>query len=482
MKNKHIIVFLIILIAGIFLRLYKFREFVEFLGDQGRDAIIIKRIVTLEHFPAIGPTTSIGGVFSGPFFYYLMAPFLLLFMFDPSGLAFGSVVLSIIGLLVSFWIVKREENVFSALIFASLIIFSAVQVEFSRFSWNPNLLPIFSFISLFFLYQVVTAKNILSAILFGMFVSLSIQLHYLGGLIILPSLVILGHMFLTRDDKKIFIRKIVWSITSFLLFSSPLIIFDLKHNFLNSQNFIKVFSNPNVVARSSSLNRFLETITAFFSHVTKVAVPHYIAIFLFLGIFLYFIKNRFFEKNIFLRIHVLNFLLFLVTFSFFNSFRHAHYYGVIYYSFYFIVAYCAYSFIKKSAFKIPILIVLLALYLFLNAPHYSFLYNEGNNQIEKAKAVAESIIKSNPQHPYQVVGLPYTESVGNIRYFLEIKGFRPLSEESADMPKELYVLCRRKECNVLNDPQWQIAAFTNKLLAGKWDADEYIIYKIVHGK
>jgi energy-coupling factor transporter transmembrane protein EcfT len=197
---------------------------------------------------------------------------------------------------------------------------------------------------------------------------------------------------------------------------------------------------------------------------------------------IYFIKNRFSPKNIFLRIHVLNFFLFLTAFSFLNSFRHAHYYGLIYYSFYFIVAYFIYSFIKKSAYKVPVLIVLLALYLFLNAPHYSFLYHEGNNQIEKAKTVAESIIKSNPLSPYQVVGLPYTESVGNVRYFLEIEGHRPLSEESVDVPRELYVLCKLMECNVLNDPQWQIAAFTNKKLAGKWKADEYIIYKLVHGK
>lgn len=482
MKNKYIIIFLILLASGIFLRLYKFQEFVMFLGDQGRDAIIIKRIVTLEHFPAIGPTTSIGGVFSGPFFYYLMAPFLLLFRLDPDGLAFGSVLLSVIGLLAAHWIVKKQENPLFALIFVSLIIFSAVQVDFSRFSWNPSLLPIFSFISLFFLYQMVTSKNILSAILFGMFVSFSIQLHYLGGLILLTALSVLSYSLLRAIDKKILVKKIVLSALSFLLFSSPLLIFDLKHNFLNSWNFIKVLSNPAVVAHSSSFNRFLETITAFFSHVAKINIPQYIALFIFLGLIIYFIKNRFFKNNIFLQMHFLNFFLFLISFSFFNSFRHPHYYGLIYYSFYFIVTYFIYSLVKKSVIKIPILIILLAFYLFLNAPHYTFLYKEGNNQIEKAKTVAESVIKSNPLSPYQVVGLPYTESVGNVRYFLEIKGYRPLPEENAQEPRELYVLCRLQECNVLNDRQWQIAAFTDKKLAGKWKADEFIIYKLIHGK
>jgi len=50
-KNKLVI---LLILVGIFLRLYKLNEFATFLGDQGRDAIIIKRIITFEHFPALG--------------------------------------------------------------------------------------------------------------------------------------------------------------------------------------------------------------------------------------------------------------------------------------------------------------------------------------------------------------------------------------------------------------------------------------------
>ncbi len=51
---------------------------------------------------------------------------------------------------------------------------------------------------------------------------------------------------------------------------------------------------------------------------------------------------------------------------------------------------------------------------------------------------------------------------GHIRYFLEYYGKRPLSEESPEEGKQLYILCYEKECDVLNHPQWQIAAFSNK--------------------
>lgn len=41
------------------MRLYKLDDFAIFLGDQGRDAIIMKRIVTFEHLPAVGPSSSV---------------------------------------------------------------------------------------------------------------------------------------------------------------------------------------------------------------------------------------------------------------------------------------------------------------------------------------------------------------------------------------------------------------------------------------
>lgn len=40
-----------------FLRLYRIDEYMIFLGDEGRDAIVVKNMVDKWHFPAIGPPT-----------------------------------------------------------------------------------------------------------------------------------------------------------------------------------------------------------------------------------------------------------------------------------------------------------------------------------------------------------------------------------------------------------------------------------------
>jgi hypothetical protein len=140
MKKKYFFwSFILLLLAGaFFLRIYRIPEYITFLSDQGRDAIILKRMVTLEKWVFVGPTTSIGNVFTGPFFYYLVAPFMLLWRLDPAGPAYGIAIINTIGLLLSFVFVYKNFGKVTSFIFLVLAGFSMNQILQSRFSWNPN--------------------------------------------------------------------------------------------------------------------------------------------------------------------------------------------------------------------------------------------------------------------------------------------------------------------------------------------------------
>ena len=126
--TKNYLVLIGILLVGVFLRFYRLEGFVTFLGDQGRDAIIVKRIITLEHFPAIGAPTSIGQVYLGPFYYYFIAPWLLFFNYQPIGLAFGVAFFSSLYLLINYLIVKELFDKKIALISTILLSFSSVLI------------------------------------------------------------------------------------------------------------------------------------------------------------------------------------------------------------------------------------------------------------------------------------------------------------------------------------------------------------------
>jgi len=483
-KNKiYIVVLGLIILAAAFLRLYRLDEFVTFLGDQGRDAIIIKRILTLEHFPAIGAPSSVGQVYLGPFYYYLMAPFLLLFFFDPIGLAYGVAFLSIIGILVSYLFLKKELGRFVSLAFVILIGFSYVNIDASRYSWNPNLLPFFTFFSLYFFYQSLKSRQLIYSILFGAFYAFSVQLHHLSLLMGGAFAIWLG-LFIYRFgmSKKILI-KLSCAIMTFLFFSIPLLIFDLKHNFLNTNNFIKLFTEKSVVSQGSPMSRFMDTSSAFFTHTFRAQVTGPVSILilvLIIAISIYLYRKKMFSS--FASLNLLNFFSFLLLFSFLDSGRHPHYYGVIYASFFIILAVFLNYFRRFGKKGLVIVGLSIIIYVGLNIKDLSFLIaKSGSNQIRYAKQIATAMMPSIDTYPYQVVALPPSVSDGHIRYFLEkSKTEKPLPEDSPEEPKELFVLCHEVPCTVIGNAQWQIASFKNAKIDKIIPLPGVTVYKLVH--
>src|SRR5882672_8128859 len=79
------IALVVILLIGAYLRLYKIPDYMNFLGDEGRDVLVVKHMIVDHKFTLLGPTASVGGFFLGPIYYYFMLPFLWLWHLDPAG-------------------------------------------------------------------------------------------------------------------------------------------------------------------------------------------------------------------------------------------------------------------------------------------------------------------------------------------------------------------------------------------------------------
>ena len=83
-KNKLESLFiLLITLLSLYLRLYRIGEFMTFLGDEGRDVRIVRDLITKGNLVFIGPRTSIGNMYLGPLYYYMMAPALFLSRLNP---------------------------------------------------------------------------------------------------------------------------------------------------------------------------------------------------------------------------------------------------------------------------------------------------------------------------------------------------------------------------------------------------------------
>ncbi len=244
-KHKALV---LILAVSLFIRVYRLPGYMEFLGDQGRDVLIVRRFLKQGDLMFIGPQTSIGNMYLGPWYYYLIAPSLVLTNFNPVGPAFFN---SLIGV-ASVWLVwlaaKQMFNQKVGLISAVLAAFSPVLIKYSTFSWNPNILPFFSVLSIWFLWRVWQKNDYKSLIWLTISLVMVLNSHYLG-LLLFP---VVGVIILVKIHKLIkqskieetrnFLKFGFWGFGVFLLLMSPLVIFDIKHNFSNYLAFKEFFT------------------------------------------------------------------------------------------------------------------------------------------------------------------------------------------------------------------------------------------------
>lgn len=465
-----------LIVLAIVLRFYRLADFATFLSDQGRDAIIIKRIVTLEHWPAIGAPASVGQIYLGPFYYYLMAPFLALFRLDPVGLAYGSAFLSVAGLIVAYALIKKFVDAKTALVFLFLASVSEVNIEAARFSWNPNPLPIFAFVTLFFFFSAFFRQRRWSAFLFGAFFGLTAQLHYLALLmatVFLP--VALTLMIRTKARLKVIGLGLI-AFAGFGLASLPLIAFDLRHQFLNSRNFLTLFSQTGIAGRNGLEARLGQTANSFINTVFAANIHPVLTggIFLILILaFLAILKTK--QANPLIKLHWSNFLIYWLVFSLINVPSHPHYFGPVYFSFFLIVAYALGRINQRL-----IVALFLVGYLFLNL--FDLAQKPPGFQLMHSRTVADFLGQKINHRPFNIATWPVELTEDNYLYFLELQGMIPSDRRRVIIADQLFVLCNQAPCRVLDSPSWNISMFGPGKIDKIWTVAGIKIYRIVHAR
>lgn len=221
-------------ILGSSYRLTGIRASLQFLGDQGRDAITAYEILQGD-LVLLGPTTSVGSMYLGPLYYYFMAPWLLLAQYDPIGPALAVAVLGILTI-PALYVMGRDWVDERAAVIATLLYASApVVVEYVRFSWNPNPAPIVMLVMMWASWRAWRGKPSWWIVTIVMGIIL-IQLHYVALLAVIPAgLLWLCDVARTLKDKqwsrlKWLLGMVAVGLGLLLVAMSPLIAFDIRQN------------------------------------------------------------------------------------------------------------------------------------------------------------------------------------------------------------------------------------------------------------
>ena len=172
-KYKFILIFFLILSLGFFLRAFKFSDWMHYQLDQARDFRIIHSAIKygVGELPLQGPKAagnveikSETGKYDdtttlrlGPLFYYLEFVSALIFGNTPAGSIILILVFSFFTIPLFYLFSREFFNRKISLVLMTIFSVSVFFVTYSRFGWNPNLMPFFMLLSMFCLLQM--AKN-----------------------------------------------------------------------------------------------------------------------------------------------------------------------------------------------------------------------------------------------------------------------------------------------------------------------------------
>ena len=479
-KNYQLILLVILIAVSIFFRFWQLRDYVVFLGDEGRDMIVMRNIFLERNLPFLGPTASVGGFYLGPIYYWMAAPFLYLWQFDPVGPSYFVAIIGVATVFLLYKFLKEAVGFWPAILASFLFAIAPLIVRYSRSSWNPNPLPFFALLVIYLIYKGIKEKNTLYFLGAGASFGIAIQLHYLATILIaIASLIVVFN----SSFKKI-PRIALVSATGFLITFSPFLFFEIRHQFPNFNTIWEFvtrgtttgFKSTNFILHISSLgNTFLEEI----SHIrTMAATKIFFWILTIVGIVGLYLNRGSKEKRLIFSIGLIWFIVGILGLRFYTGQIFDYYFGFMFPAPFLLVGLTLYLIWKNIILRtISVVAIGAVAMVFLDNAFYK---NEPNRIIDQTKEIAEFTLEKTEGKPYNFALISDSNSDHAYRYFLELKSNKPVDLETV-ITEQLLVICESKTCEPQGHPIWEIAGFGRAEIANEWESKYGIkIFRLTH--
>ncbi len=507
-KNLPLIFLILIILLAAFLRLYRISDYMTFLGDEGRDVLVVKEMLA-GNLTLLGPRSSAGDFFMGPAYYYLMTPFLWLFKLDPVGPAVMVALFGIATVFLIYFVGKKFFDEKAGLFAAALYAVSPVVINYSHSSWNPNVLPFFSLLFIYMLYKAIVSKNSWKYFVFsGFLLGIALQLHYLSLFlgVIAAFYIFFGQWY---KSKKIHIattvKGYVQLLAGFIIGFSPFIAFEARHEFLNTKAILTFIFGGTVQTGHESHMTFFQIISDVFFRIFAKLV------------FFFPSPDRYnlfqpFTLNVFgLAILILAAASVIYIFCMKNKLAKL---GVIFWLF---LGVLLFGFYKQSIFDyhfaflfpLPFLLIgnvfselqtkknvwikLSAFVLFAAAFLYSFygmpFRYEPNRQKDQVRKISEFVLSQAHDKPFNFALITGGNSDHGYRYYFDILGHKPVviqndvnDPERKTVTDQLLIVCEDTNCHPVGHGLWEVSGFGRAEVAGVWDVSVVKVYRLVHYK
>ena len=461
-----------VILTAIFFRFWHIRDYVVFLGDEGRDMIIMRNIFIEKHLPFLGPSASVGGFYLGPIYYWMAAPFLLLWHLDPVGPAYLVAILGVATVLLLYKFINEALGFWPAILASSLYGIAPLIIRYSRSSWNPNPLPFFSLLLIYFIYLGIKKKRYIYFLLAGASFGIAVQLHYLAAILFLISAIIVCVNTNFKNWPKIAFLATI----GFLITFSPFLIFEIRHNFPNIRTILEFTTRGTTIGYktthfvwlvSNTGNILLEEISLLRGTLLTKLVFWILSAGSILGLILY---RKDAQRKLIFTIGIVWFLGGILILRSYTGQIYDYYFGFMFPAAFLVVALVIFIMWRKSVTRLAALaFIAAALALFASNGFYK---TPPNRLIDQTENIANFVIEKSQNQPYNFALVSSSNSDHAYRYFLEIKNRSPKQLEEI-VTDQLIVICESEICAPLGNPLWEIAGFGRAEIANEWQLPQY---------
>jgi len=510
-RKEAIILGLVILIGAIF-RLYKIDGYMTFLGDEGRDVIIVRRLLVDFDPILIGPRTSIGDMYLGPLYYYMMAPALLLSALNPVGPAIMIALLGVVTILFIWYVTRlwfspektgqgRALSV-AGLVAAGLYAISPVVIEYSRSSWNPNIMPFFALLTIFSVWKWWHEEKLRWLFVTSISMAFVLQSHYLG-LLLLP---VIGFFWLLtlikvkskKKESKEFIKYTVMMAGLLAFLMSPLVIFDARHGWRNFSSMGKFFGERQTTVSARPWTALPKAGTIFQTIVTRllagknVVVGKYAALVLEVGIVapaISLLKSRLRDRESRAYLLLIVWLsVAIIGLGVYKQHVYDHYYGFFYAAPFILLGALVQKTHSKFGLDGKIFATAVVSFLVIASLLSHPLRYTPNYQMKRAMDVANLISNKSDGAKFNLAVIADRNYEDGYQYFLEKDGepvydIDPLNLEDT-IADQLFAVCElpKEECDPVHSPKAEIANFGWSVVENQWDISGVTVFRLVHSQ
>lgn len=477
----EVAVLIIILLTAAFFRFYRLGEYMTFLGDEGRDMLIMQNILREGDLPFIGPASSVGSVYLGPLYYYLLAGSMLVLGLNP---VVGAGMVASIGVATVFLVYflgRLLFNRWSALLAAWLYGISPVTITASKSSWNPHPAPFFTLLVVWTFYRGYTTNSWRWLVLTGAFTSAAVQMHYLTLPLIPAILILMIYKYLSegRKDLRWLTRGMLGFVVSFNLVFLPWWLFEIKHDFLNFRGILEIFfgANPKVgVTEGSLLEKFWTASGIVLVGDFLTSGMWMLTILIIMVLTLQIIKALMlpeFAKRRLSYILLAGFLgVGLLLVSLYRGPVYTHYVGFLAPLMYLLCGSTSYFLLTKKSFwlgrilggdkivrtiSLAMLVLLVGVLSYLNLSKNPNRYPP-NNQLERTIQISRYVIERGEGQPYNFALIAKNNYDSAYQFYLEQLGHKPRVVQ-VERAGQLFVVCEDLICEPINHPKAEIAGF-----------------------